>query len=130
MRKFLIKNKELFQRLEKIEKRQSFFEIDAGKRFEKIFDLLENKHEKKEGVFYEGEIFDAYSFVSDLIKQANKRIIIETNYKNFCTFFLGRLWFELFYVFFKDMLILKIYSLFILSFIINLKFFELKLEQS
>lgn len=33
-----------------------------------------------EGIFYEGQIFDAYVFVSDLIKSARKRIILIDNY--------------------------------------------------
>ena len=34
----------------------------------------------KEGIFYDGQIFDAYAFASDLIRSARKRIILIDNY--------------------------------------------------
>ncbi len=43
--------------------------------------LLETKNIKpSQGIFYDGEIFDAYEFVSDIIKSANKEIILLDNY--------------------------------------------------
>ena len=35
-----------------------------------------------EGVFYDGQIFDAYTFISDLIRKAQKEIILIDNYVN------------------------------------------------
>lgn len=34
----------------------------------------------KEGIFFDGQIFDAYVFVSDLIRRAKKRIVVIDNY--------------------------------------------------
>ncbi len=43
--------------------------------------LLENKTIKpSQGIFYDGQIFDAYEFVSDIVKSAKKEIIILDNY--------------------------------------------------
>ncbi len=43
--------------------------------------LLENKTIKpSQGIFYDGEIFDAYEFVSDLVKSAKEEIILLDNY--------------------------------------------------
>lgn len=45
------------------------------------FDLLiKTSLPPHEGIFYDGQIFDAYSFVSKLIKTANKSIILIDNY--------------------------------------------------
>ena len=43
--------------------------------------LLENKTIKpSQGIFYDGEIFDAYEFVSDLVKSAKEEILLLDNY--------------------------------------------------
>jgi hypothetical protein len=81
MRKFLASNGELFQRLELIEKRQITYELKIDNKFEKIFNALEDKSlTPKQGIFFDGQIFDAYAFISSLIKEANKSIIILDNY--------------------------------------------------
>jgi len=81
MRKFLASNGELFQRLELIEKRQITYELKTDDKFEKIFDALEDKNlTPKQGIFFNGQIFDAYAFISSLIKEADKSIIILDNY--------------------------------------------------
>ena len=81
MRKFLSLNGELFQRLEIIEKRQVSNEIKTDERFEKIFDALEDKTLKpKQGIFFDGQIFDAYVFVAELIKSAKTSLVLIDNY--------------------------------------------------
>ena len=46
-----------------------------------VFQQLDNSRlTPKEGVFYDGQIFDAYAFASDLIRSARKRIILIDNY--------------------------------------------------
>jgi len=77
MRKFIIENAEIFQRLDRIEHKQ----IEYDKKFEAIFKALENKeHFPKRGIFFDGQIFDAYKFVSDLIRSAKKSIVLIDNY--------------------------------------------------
>jgi len=77
MRKFILKNAEIFARLDKIEHKQ--FEHD--KKFETIFKALENKQSlPQRGIFFDGQIFDAYTFVSDLIRSARSSIILIDNY--------------------------------------------------
>lgn len=45
------------------------------------FDLLESKQLKpSQGIFYNGQVFDAYSFISDLIREAKEEIILIDNY--------------------------------------------------
>ena len=81
MRRFLSSNGELFQRLDLIEKRQLAFEMKTDDKFEKIFSAIESNEVKpKQGIFFDGQIFDAYTFVTDLIKSAKSSIILIDNY--------------------------------------------------
>jgi hypothetical protein len=60
-------NASLFHRLDKIELKQ----LEADQKFEEIFKALESeKLHSEKGVFYNGQIFDAYTFVSDIIRSA------------------------------------------------------------
>ena len=77
MRRFFIQNAELFQKVNYIE--QKLLEYDQN--FEKVFRAIESKELKpKQGIFYNGQIFDAYIFVNNLIKSANKSIVLIDNY--------------------------------------------------
>ena len=81
MRHFLTQNADVFKRLELVEKRQISHETKTDEKFEKIFDALEDKTIKpKQGIFYDGQMFDAYSFVSDLIRSAQNKLILIDNY--------------------------------------------------
>jgi hypothetical protein len=79
MRRFLSQNAEFFQRIDSIEKRQIIFETKTEDNFEKIFKALETE-KPKQGIFYNGQIFDAYKFICDLIRSAKERIILIDNY--------------------------------------------------
>lgn len=77
MRQFLTNNAAVFHRLENIEHKQ----LLADQKFEQLFTALENKNiEPKQGIFFDGQIFDAYIFISDLIKTATTEIILIDNY--------------------------------------------------
>jgi hypothetical protein len=77
MRNFISTNAGVFQRLNKVEQNQTV----TNKKFEQLFKALENKTLKpKQGIFYDGQIFDAYTFVSDLIRTAEKSIVLIDNY--------------------------------------------------
>ncbi len=81
MRNFLNANAQIFSRLDVIETKQLKYQLETDKNFEKIFKGLEDKSLKpKRGIFYDGQIFDAYVFIADLIKSANKSIVLIDNY--------------------------------------------------
>jgi len=81
MRQFLANNADLFTRLESVEKRQLVLEIKVDEKFEQLFNALEDKSIKpKQGIFYDGQVFDAYAFVCNLIRSAKQRIILIDNY--------------------------------------------------
>ncbi len=83
MRHFLTGNAQVFQRLETIEYHQlemQQHQQDTDKRIEEIFYKFEEKESVNQGIFYDGQVFDAYVFVSDLIKKAQNSIILIDNY--------------------------------------------------
>ncbi|MBU2447278.1 MAG: ORF6N domain-containing protein [Bacteroidetes bacterium] len=81
MRKFIINNVHLFQRIDTVEKRQLKHEVEMDEKFDKIFNAMQRKQlEPKQGIFFNGQIFDAYKFVAGLIRKAEKSIVLIDNY--------------------------------------------------
>jgi len=77
MRKFIATNATIFQRLDKIELKQ----LVTDQKFEKVFKALESKDTiPKQGIFFDGQIFDAHKFVSDIVRTAKKTIVLIDNY--------------------------------------------------
>jgi ORF6N domain len=77
MRKFLQNNATIFQRLDQVELKQ----LKTDEKLEQIFKALEaGKPEPTQGIFFDGQIFDAYAFASDLIKKAKNEVILIDNY--------------------------------------------------
>jgi len=80
MRRFLQQNASVFARLDLVERRQITFESETEKNFEKVFQALEAGEPPKQGIFYDGQVYDAYSFVADLIRKAKKSLTLVDNY--------------------------------------------------
>jgi len=83
MRKFINENKDLFKRMIEIENDNSYIKntlLEYDKNFEIIFDKFEKKEAFKNKLFFNGEIYDAYSLLIDIISKAKKEIIIIDNY--------------------------------------------------
>ena len=76
MRKILNNNGLIFERLTTLEYKQ----IENEKNFNKVFNLLQSGEEIKQKIFFQGQIYDAYSIIIDIIKSANKKILIIDNY--------------------------------------------------
>lgn len=76
MRHFLVSNAAVFQRLENLERHQTA----TDQRIDRVFQLLEAGQQPQQGIFFDGQIFDAHTFVSDLIRSAQKRIVLFDNY--------------------------------------------------
>ena len=76
MRKFLMANGQLFERLTNVEYKL----LEHDKKFDKVFDQLQNEENIKQKIFFEGQIYDAYSLIIDIIKKAKKKILIIDNY--------------------------------------------------
>ncbi len=77
MRKFLFQNASVFQRLDRIELKQ----IQTDEKFERIFKALESGQATPDmGIFFDGQVFDAYTFAVNLIKSATQSIVLIDNY--------------------------------------------------
>jgi len=81
MRRFIQNNTQVFARLDSVERRQISFESETEKNFEQIFQALEkNEKTPEQGIFFDGQVYDAYTFVSDLIRSAEKSLVLIDNY--------------------------------------------------
>ena len=80
MRKFINDNKDIFRRLTTVE----YEMIECKDKIDELFDKLESKKIEKQKIFFNGEIYDSYSLIIELIKEANNRIIIIDNYIDKC----------------------------------------------
>ena len=81
MRRFIASNAKVFQRLDMVERKQIEYKAETDQKFERIFNAIEERSIKpKQGIFFNGQVFDAYKFVSDLIRTADKSIILIDNY--------------------------------------------------
>lgn len=91
MRHFIGSHAQVFQRLEVMERNQlalnaSQAELSAqvaenNKKLEEVFRRLDDHSENPEkGIFYDGQIFDAYTFINERIREAKKRIVLIDNY--------------------------------------------------
>ena len=77
MRKLISQNIALFERFERIENRLTIHD----KNFNLLFKALEDKNNiPVQNIFFDSQIYDAYSFVNDLIKLANSEIVLIDNY--------------------------------------------------
>ena len=77
MRRFLSANAQVFQRLDSLEIKQ----IQTDQKIERVLTAIEDKSVlPKQGIFFDGQVFDAYTFACDLIRSARQRIILIDNY--------------------------------------------------
>jgi hypothetical protein len=81
MRRFIAANAQVFHRLDAVERKQIEDKAESDHKFEQIFNAIEERSIKpKQGIFFDGQVFDAYQFISDLIRSAKRSMIIIDNY--------------------------------------------------
>ena len=80
MRKFISTNKNLFEKVIDIENKMNKKFIEHDKKFDEVFNQLQSEENIKQRIFFEGQIYDAYSLIIDIIKKASKKILIIDNY--------------------------------------------------
>ena len=73
LKEFLLKGYTVNSRLDNLEQRVSKTE-------EKIDFFVRTSLPPQQGIFYDGQVFDAYQFVSDLIRKAQKAIVLIDNF--------------------------------------------------
>ena len=76
MRKFFVSNREMFARLDRVELKQ----LETDKKLEEVFNYIASNTEVKQKIFFDGQIYDAFSFIADLIGKAQSKLILIDNY--------------------------------------------------
>ena len=76
MRKFLMQNGQVFERLINVEYKL----LEHDRKFDTVFNELQQRDITKQRIFFDGQIYEAYSLIIDIIKKANKKILIIDNY--------------------------------------------------
>lgn len=77
MRKFFLSNAQIFQRLDSLE----IHRIESDKRIDELFTRMDRyKIDDTQGIFFQGQIFDAYAKFQSFIAQAQKEIVLIDNY--------------------------------------------------
>ena len=86
MRQFIASNAQIFQRLDVMEQNQlalAAHQVETDHKLEEVFRRLDSGNvQPHQGIFYDGQIFDAYTFINDRIREAKEQIILIDNYIN------------------------------------------------
>lgn len=80
MRKFIANNALLFDRISSVELKQLDYQRKTDARLEQIFECLDAREEPAQKLFFEGQIYDAFSFLTELIASAEKSILLIDGY--------------------------------------------------
>ena len=85
MRHFISSNALLFERINAVELKQLELQKDAEENFTKIFEYISNHEEECQKIFFDGQIFDAFSLLTNIITHAQKEIILIDGYIDIIT---------------------------------------------
>jgi len=81
LKKYMKETSKIFERFENIEQKQLEYKMKTDDNFEKVFKALESKELKtKQSIFFDGQVFEAYKLVSDVVRTAEKSIILIDNF--------------------------------------------------
>ena len=80
MRHFIASNALMFERISAMELRQLEYQKETDEKFEQIFEYISDHEEAAQKVFFDGQIYDAFSLISSLIQKAVADIILIDGY--------------------------------------------------
>lgn len=80
MRRFLAKNALMFDKLNSLELKQLEYQKESNEKFDQIFAYISEHEEVGQKIFFEGQIYDAFSFLVSLVGKAEKSIVLIDNY--------------------------------------------------
>ena len=76
MRRFIMENGSVLLALAKLQNRQIEFENETNKKFDEILKLISKADLPKQAIFSAGQFYDAYEYISSIIRKANRSIIL------------------------------------------------------
>jgi len=80
MRKYMANTSLLYERLNAMEVRQINYQAETDERFERVFEYISEHEESSQKVFFDGQIYDAFSLIVNLIQKAEKEITLIDGY--------------------------------------------------
>lgn len=80
MRHIMANNALLFEKINNIELKQLEYQKDSEEKFDKIFAYITDHEEDNQKIFFDGQIFDAFSLLADIVGNAKKEIILIDGY--------------------------------------------------
>ncbi len=80
LRKFVSNNALLFERISAVELRQLQYQQQTDEKFERVFEYISDHEESSQKVFFDGQIYDAFSLLISLIQKASKEITLIDGY--------------------------------------------------
>lgn len=80
MRRFIANNALLFEQISNVELKQLTYQNQTNKKLEQIFAYISKHEESKQKIFFDGQIYDAFSLIVSLIQKADKEIILIDGY--------------------------------------------------
>ena len=80
MRRFIANNALLFEKVSDIELKQLEYQKSTDERFDKVFQYIEDHAESEQKIFFDGQIYDAFSLITSIIQKATKEIILIDGY--------------------------------------------------
>jgi len=80
MRRFMASNAMLFERIADVELKQLEYQKSTDEKFEKVFEYISDHAETEQKIFFDGQIYDAFSLIASLIQKAKKDIILIDGY--------------------------------------------------
>ena len=82
MRRFIANNSILFEHIANIELKMLEYKKETDTKLEEIFKYINEYKEQKQKIFFDGQIYDAFRLIADLIRKANENIILIDGYVN------------------------------------------------
>ena len=80
MRHFIANNTFLFEKVSSMELKQLEYQKSTDERFDKVFRYIEDHTESEQKLFFDGQIYDAFSLITSIIRKASKEIILIDGY--------------------------------------------------
>ena len=80
MRHFIMNNERMFERINSIELKQLEYQKESEEKFNKIFDYIADHKEVNQKIFFDGQIYDAFSLLTDIVGQAKREIVLIDGY--------------------------------------------------
>ena len=80
MRKFLATNSLILNRVEELEVKQLEYQKSTDERFDRVFQYIEDHAESEQKIFFDGQIYDAFSLITTIIQKAKSDIVLIDGY--------------------------------------------------